>query len=607
MAYRACYACEILFEVRADAGALTCPRCTGSLSDYEPEPEARIETDPINAAAPEAVNPAIVATRPFDGLGAAVRRQLAQMSHGPLADGDGPTSPDALASVVIGDAASAPTEVLGPSVAAAVRASSAPPQDDTLRIKNIGELLKPGPSPVPGTSPERMGEMVAQGTAGPDQETAEHAPAAARVPEGRGAERGVEAPKPPAEIVSLGAEASRSGNLLVGGAARTNPIEPEPPIATGDLPVAPTDELARAEGRAGASLRPRRQTGETETLPPAPIAPKKRHAPASAPRPVRSDPVASVPSTRAGASQSPAQWLPILGAAVLLVVALVGALRVLTTAPGASAPAEAPPAVDDGARPTDPPAAASAEGGGTAPTTPPEAAQEDPGVPVSDVVQAAGAALPLVEQAEAVDVGAMLLVTGPAGTRTAAGPVDPGAIERDAVGAWRTGVRAALEAGGPGKRALTLAVDRGRRVSVLRTNAYAGYKAGFRRFALLVQRGSEGEGGLPFVLRLPDAPLPAAGSLSVQLGGLGIRLVAVNGAGAQISDVPPAIPRADDGLIDVARFAERLDALRMAHPELKSAALQASPEVAIAEIAPVLGRLQAAGVSTALDLGNLPE
>ncbi|MCA9547046.1 MAG: hypothetical protein KC613_21740, partial [Myxococcales bacterium] len=78
MAYRACFQCELLFEVDAGdlAANLTCPQCGRPVEPYDPEdeeleaPEATVTVEPGQLSE---LDPAIVKTMAFDGLSDAVK------------------------------------------------------------------------------------------------------------------------------------------------------------------------------------------------------------------------------------------------------------------------------------------------------------------------------------------------------------------------------------------------------------------------------------------------------------------------------------------------------------------------------------------------------
>lgn len=85
MAYRACYHCELLFEVddATSSDSMPCPQCGQPLEPYTAEADSgTLEADTaqpslIGDALPAPANPAIVATHAFDGLSSSVREQLA--------------------------------------------------------------------------------------------------------------------------------------------------------------------------------------------------------------------------------------------------------------------------------------------------------------------------------------------------------------------------------------------------------------------------------------------------------------------------------------------------------------------------------------------------
>jgi len=87
VAYQACYACQLLFEVddAASGAAMPCPQCGAPLEAYTPEVEAEVVDASVDAAVVDLASaPAsIVATHAFDGLSAAVREELAARQANP--------------------------------------------------------------------------------------------------------------------------------------------------------------------------------------------------------------------------------------------------------------------------------------------------------------------------------------------------------------------------------------------------------------------------------------------------------------------------------------------------------------------------------------------
>ncbi len=80
MAYKACFQCELLFEVDPRSGQTSpCPTCGGPLEDYEPSHDELAEADfdePAHTAALDA-DPGIVSTLAVEGLAAAVKARAA--------------------------------------------------------------------------------------------------------------------------------------------------------------------------------------------------------------------------------------------------------------------------------------------------------------------------------------------------------------------------------------------------------------------------------------------------------------------------------------------------------------------------------------------------
>ncbi len=84
MAYKACFACELLFEVDLGLGESTrCPQCAGVLSDYDPSAEELDGRADDVAPAPTQANQAIVRTMSYKGLADAVKAQIGQQGGQP--------------------------------------------------------------------------------------------------------------------------------------------------------------------------------------------------------------------------------------------------------------------------------------------------------------------------------------------------------------------------------------------------------------------------------------------------------------------------------------------------------------------------------------------
>lgn len=498
MAYKACFRCELLFEVdEASADRdVACPQCGGPLDDYEPD-----EDDLAGDAQPSVEMPAqgdsgIVATRAFDGLAAAVREQLAARKaridavSDPVPEVPAPSVARAVPVAVpsVGDKGPGATKVL-----------------DAISGDMLAGLAPRAPAPMEPTS-QLGGDLVAEVRAAPP--AAEPGPARPR--------------------------------------RRYGTSEDDRPRRT---VVADVDELADEvgpPGDAGSFSRPSRPSG-------------------------------------GGAGRV------VLIVALLVVVGAGGGAAVWWFAlrdTGAGTTVEAP--VSEAAPPKwDARLAAALENG--------------------------QAVLPVVATELALEEGPFV-AGGPEALATSAGDV-PGLpsvkineplVESDGGGEWVRTLKTALDplASGGGAR-LALALDGSVQVKALGRMAYSGFKAGFRKFGLVVGRdGLPGQHGvLPFSLHLPDAKLPEAGAVVVRIGRLGLMVTVLGPDGAQISEQKATIPRreSDNGL-DLKALGERLDALRVAHAEVKTAVIYPTDDLSLDQLAIVVS-----GVRTARDKVRFPE
>ncbi len=191
---------------------------------------------------------------------------------------------------------------------------------------------------------------------------------------------------------------------------------------------------------------------------------------------------------------------------------------------------------------------------------------------------------------------------GPEGLSTSAGVI-PGLpsvkineplVESDGGGEWVSTLKTALDpASGDGSARLALALDGSVPLKTITRLAYSGFKAGFRKFALVVGRGNgaPGERGLlPFTLQLPETKAPAPAAVVIRIGSRGM-LVAVQGPDG--NDLDPAeranIPRREkDNGLDLTILGEKLDALSAAHADVKAAIIYANDDLKLEQLAQIV-------------------
>lgn len=206
---------------------------------------------------------------------------------------------------------------------------------------------------------------------------------------------------------------------------------------------------------------------------------------------------------------------------------------------------------------------------------------------------AVAAAAPLEE--------ATWIAGGPEGMATSLGLVTgmpstvirEGAIVSDDDGAYIPAVQQKLAEGAPAADSrLLIGLPADLRVADLRPMADAGRRAGHGAFGLIVdQSGSPGQlGVLPFLLDKKGASLPEKGAVVVRVGTLGLHVSARDAANASISEGEPQVPRAGEAL-DLDAFTERLAALREAHPDIERVVIHPSPDMKLAEFAPLLSKV----------------
>jgi hypothetical protein len=191
---------------------------------------------------------------------------------------------------------------------------------------------------------------------------------------------------------------------------------------------------------------------------------------------------------------------------------------------------------------------------------------------------------------------------GPEGLSSSAGVI-PGLpsvkineplVESDAGGEWVSTLKTALDpAAGNGSARLALALDGSVPMKTITRMAYSGFKAGFRKFGLVVGRGdgAPGERGvLPFALQLPETQLPAPAAVVIRIGSRGVNVAVQKPDGADVDASERAtIPRREnDNGLDLKGLGEKLDALSAAHADVKSAVIFANDDLKLDQLAQVV-------------------
>jgi hypothetical protein len=168
-------------------------------------------------------------------------------------------------------------------------------------------------------------------------------------------------------------------------------------------------------------------------------------------------------------------------------------------------------------------------------------------------------------------------------------------VESDGGGEWVRTLKAALDPIAGGQSSLALALDASVPARTLTRMAYSGFKAGFRKFGLVVNKqGTPGARAvLPFTLHLPETTLPKEGAVVVRIGRLGLIVVVQGPDGAQLSAERTTIPRKDaDNSLDLKALGERLDALHTAHPDVKAAVVYPNDDLTLDTLAQVMNQVR---------------
>ncbi len=527
MAYKACFNCELLFEVDAGASEATsvCPECGGPLEDYEPEPDELEGVDLFEEQAPTRMpeDASIVATLAFDGLADKVREKLTaraseQRARPTLESADRPVP------VAVPEAAPIQPPAAGPSFpragggATRVLDLEAETGADLMQKTRALEVPVPPPAPAPAPAP---------------------------------------APGPPAEGDSGRLPRRRFGEIGGGESdlARRTRVE-----QIGDLPP---------PGPRPVAVPPAARPASPPRRPPAPAAPRAAPIDEAGRPTLHAD---DFPRRR-GAGRGRAAAI-VLGVFVVVGGLAFGAWRLL--------------------RSDDEPAAAAVDAGA-------------PAAPAWDValrqqLQDGQATLPVLEGASPL-AQTPYVAGGPEGLASSEGVV-PGMpsttvpdslVDADDDGEWVRALRRSLERGGLDRsQPLAFALHGKVRAATMRRMAYAGYKAGFRTFALGVAAPDGALGSLGFSLHPRSTPLPTTGAVVVRVGRIGFHVTVKDAQGEVVSEGAPNVPRVEGGL-DLDGLTARLAALRAAHPDAQAVVLHPNDEMTLDELAPVLARLHGAG------------
>ena len=563
MAYKACYHCELLFDVD-DVGpneVMPCPQCGQALEPYQPAderafdnalyPEAEPEGQQDNSsligdAVPAPVNAAIVATHAFDGLSSSVREQLA-VRQANLSSEMAQARPTA----------QAPTPFPGDAQDSGKGENRTRILDVTDAKDKIDAMVASAAAGAPTADVEnRFGSQVSSGS----RNTRIEGVPILGVPVAPPAFSAVETPpplvrnEPPPPLEPIGPNAPRR---------QTQPPPVEASRRTQAMP-------ALAVMPPPAASTPRSPTGRNQPVAITPI-----------PQP---DEVSDVrPAGRQGSGGGGKGKLIAIVAAVVVLGGGGTAAFLLTRHP--SAPVVAP---------TDTPTPTSDAPHSDAPSADPFTA----------ALADAQAELPRAKVGDGIKEGAAFVAGGPEGLSTSFGAV-PGLpsvtlpepqIDRDAGGEWVKPLKGLLESnvgGNPGR--LTLALDFHVDAKTCLRLVYSGFKGGFRQFGLGVDRGPEGHGQLAFSLTPKGTPLPAEGAIMVSVGSISVKADVQDATGAIVSD-GIAVPHKDPGARpDLDALQTRIDALLKAHPAVKRVIVYPNPEMSLEQLAAVVERVGPGG------------
>jgi hypothetical protein len=566
---------------------MPCPQCGQPLEAYQPPDEGALESELYGEAeaqqstllgesVPAPVNPAIVATHAFDGLSQAVRDQLAarQASLSSEMAQARPTAQVPTPVPQVGQIAQ-----LGQFDPAAPAGGGKGPNatrilDISANQDAIDALVAasdPVPAPVAAADQRTMALDVSSVDLGP-------------LPSGPLAPPPGPAPTASGTGPRFDASAKASGRhtRIEGLAIADMPIGPPPPVVS---PVETPPPVARVEPPP--PLQPIGGPPPRGTLPPSVSGDPRRTSamPAvSVGGPTPAGPVESVRVTSAAVPRRAGSKTPLIIALTVVVLGGGAAAAYFLTRGGT-------PAVPSGDGQTN------GSGGAVASAAPSGKAAD----PLAAALGDAQAELPRAQGGEPLDDGIAFLVGGPEGLSTSFGGV-PGLpsltlpepqIDRDQGGEWVKPLEALLKGNrGPDQSRLNLALDQGADARTAIRIAYSAHRAGFREFGLVVDRGGDGRGALPFSVQPSGAALPAGGAMVVSVGSISVKVDAQDANGTQLSD-GVAVPHKDGTKPDLDAVVTRIETILAAQPGVKRALVYPNPEMTLEQLAGVVDRVSA--------------
>lgn len=562
MAYRACYHCELLFDVDdTTSGGMPCPQCGQPLEPYTPPDEQALESELygeeveaqqstlLGEAVPAPVNPAIVATHAFDGLSSAVREQLAARQ----------------ASLSSEMAQARPTAQV-PTPAPLMDQLPGGKGPNATRILDISGNQSVIEAMVADVNPPVLDEPEPQRTMAIDTSGSALSPTASQEARFGNA---------PAKASGRHTRIEGIAILDVPAPAPTfSPVDTPPPVKRPEAPP-PLEPIAQPAPRTTqppprSTQPPPRATGDIRRTANMPAVGVSQPTPA---------PVSS--AARAPAGGGSKKGLIIGVVAVLLLGGGGTAAYLLTRDRGGVAPAVDTPAEPSGA--------------------PGSAAAEATGDKLAAALGDAQAELPRAKGGDAIMSDAPFLVGGPEGLSTSFGGV-PGLpsltlpepqIDRDAGGEWVKPLKSMLEGNlgaNPGRLVMALDYRADARTAI--RLVYSAHKAGFRQFGLGVDRAPDGRASLAFTLQPSGVPLPTGGAMIISVGSISVKVDAQDANGTVLSD-GVAVPHKDAGGTrpDLDGVVARIQTILAAQPTVKRALIYPNPEMTMEQLASVVDRV----------------
>ena len=563
VAYRACYHCELLFDVddATPGGGMPCPQCGQPLEAYQPPDEQALESELYGEEDDEAeaqqstllgeslaapASASIVATHAFDGLSSGVREQLAARQAS-LSSEMGQARPTAQVPTPVplsnaqAEALENKTRILDISGnQAAIEAMVASSQSSS--ISSMGSMASMPTLPAP----EPMQPMTI--------------------------DRSSPAPSPTASQAARFALASADDSgrhtrmLDLAGPPKAptfSPVGTPPPMVRVDPPAMMEPIVVPVAPRA--------------TVPPPPE-PRRLTPPVGTPRaptPVAVQSAARAPAARAPAASGGRKTGLIIGV-VAVVVLGGGAAAFFLTREKTVAP---PPSET------------------AAPGSPAPAGVT--GDKLAAALADSQAELPRTKGGDPIMSDAPFLVGGPEGLSTSFGGVpglpsltlpDP-QIERDASGEWVKPLKNMLTGNlgaNPGRLVMALDYRTDARTAI--RLAYSAHKAGFRQFGLGVDRGAEGRGSFAFTVQPAGVPVPTGGAMVISVGSISVKVDAQDAAGATLSD-GVAVSHKEGTRPDLDGVVARIETILAANPGVKRALIYPNPEMTMEQLANVVERV----------------